>query len=145
MSQYRDIARILVKELHFAISLVKRIFCVKVCDNPFVLNDIYLKMLKWSEYYMHLLANLQFYSYIACGQYGERYICINSWHGIAILLRNFLSYHVYQFFHRYSSNIPILWHECILFLWSFDGLYTRMQTAAKNNEIINGDTRYCTL
>jgi len=46
MLQYRDIARIFVKELHFAISLVKRIFCVKVCDNPFVLNDIYLKMLK---------------------------------------------------------------------------------------------------
>ena len=45
---------------------------------------------------MHLLAKLQFYSYIACGQYGERYICINSLHGIAIGLRNFLSYHVYH-------------------------------------------------
>jgi hypothetical protein len=39
----------------------------------------------------------------------------------------------------------IVTYECILFLWSFDCLHTRMYVTAKNYEIIHTDTWYCTL
>lgn len=39
-----------------------------------------------------------------------------------------------------------LWkHECNIFLWSAYDLYTRMLATVKNYDIINTDTRYCTL